>query len=125
MSSLQSRKILSVATNECLAVFDRASFEINTMGEGELQREVVGLFRTQIAQTEDKIAAVANERDWKFLTHTLRGAAAAVGAFEIHAMASDWEKSAAPASSAEQQKACADLRAAGHRYFAAVNALLS
>lgn len=75
-----------------LVVFDRERFLTSTMNDYNLQREVLNLFLDQLAH----IRAVINLKpqsssERKFMAHTLRGAAAAVGASEIESLAKSWE----------------------------------
>jgi HPt (histidine-containing phosphotransfer) domain-containing protein len=62
------------------------------MDDVDLQREVIGLFRAQVAETKERIkfGSISSE-DRKFLSHNLRGAAAAVGAVQIEELAKTWE----------------------------------
>jgi HPt (histidine-containing phosphotransfer) domain-containing protein len=77
-------------------VFDRRRFEANTMHDGALQREILGLFLAQLSQMRARLAEGAvSVEDSKFLGHTLRGAAAAVGALEFENMGTEWENLAA------------------------------
>jgi hypothetical protein len=73
-------------------VFDRIRFAHSTMDDIDLQREVIGLFRVQVAETKEriKLGSISAE-DRKFLSHNLRGAAAAVGALQIEELAKTWE----------------------------------
>jgi hypothetical protein len=62
------------------------------MDDINLQREVIGLFRAQVAETKERIKMGAiSPEDRKFLSHNLRGAAAAVGALQIEELAKTWE----------------------------------
>jgi HPt (histidine-containing phosphotransfer) domain-containing protein len=73
--------------------FDQQRFEANTMHDIVLQREILGLFLAQLAQMRARLAEDAvSVEDSKFLGHTLRGAAAAVGALEFENMGANWEK---------------------------------
>jgi hypothetical protein len=74
-------------------VFDRQQFEANTMYDTALQREILGLFLQQLEQLHIRLkeGAVSKE-DSKFLGHTLRGAATAVGALEFEDIGVNWEK---------------------------------
>lgn len=92
--SRQDFKHVLVAPGVVLSetVFDRIRFAQSTMDDIDLQREVIGLFRAQVAETKDriKLGSIAFE-DRKFLSHNLRGAAAAVGALQIEELAKTWE----------------------------------
>lgn len=92
--SRQDFKHVLVAPNVLLSevVFDRARFAQSTMDDIDLQREVIGLFRAQVAETKERIRLGSiSAEDRKFLSHNLRGAAAAVGAIQIEELAKTWE----------------------------------
>jgi hypothetical protein len=74
-------------------VFDRDRFEANTMHDVSLQREILGLFLAQLDQMRARLVeGPVSIEDSRFLGHTLRGAAAAVGAVEFEAIGLNWEK---------------------------------
>jgi HPt (histidine-containing phosphotransfer) domain-containing protein len=73
-------------------VFDRAHLAHYTMNSAELEREIIGLFLQQLPSTVNMIETAENAADWRLATHTLKGAAAAVGAWRIEAIALDLEK---------------------------------
>ena len=73
-------------------VFDREMFARNTMQDEILQKEILELFFTQLATIRARVeqGPVSTEES-KFMAHTLRGAAAAVGAKKIETIAAKWE----------------------------------
>jgi HPt (histidine-containing phosphotransfer) domain-containing protein len=81
----------SVAISSNSQVFNWAFFDHVTMGDLALQREVLGLFEAQLRQGCEQILAINDHDSWRYLTHMLRGAAAAVGANAIAELASHWE----------------------------------
>jgi HPt (histidine-containing phosphotransfer) domain-containing protein len=89
---LKHGQVAAVAAFEHAALnHDRLGY--STMDDKALQREVLGLFLDQLAETRATLLAKplsAQER--KFLAHNLRGAAAAVGAEQIEELARSWEK---------------------------------
>jgi HPt (histidine-containing phosphotransfer) domain-containing protein len=107
-----------------VASLDRALLSENTMGEPALQREVLGLFGAQLRQVTDQLVHVEDPRDWRFLSHTLRGAAAAVGAVEIRELATRWEKLPVAAMSAKREQARQELQHAAERFFEAAQSFL-
>jgi HPt (histidine-containing phosphotransfer) domain-containing protein len=75
------------------AVFDKSHFENATMHDVVLQREILGLFFVQLEQVRERVnMGPVSEEDAKFLAHTLRGAASAVGAMELEKIGTKWEK---------------------------------
>jgi HPt (histidine-containing phosphotransfer) domain-containing protein len=93
-------------------VFDRQQFEASTMSDLALQREILGLFFVQVeeALNQLKIASLTAD-EAKFMSHTLRGAAAAIGACEIEKLASEFDKRLL-----DQPQLAADLSAAGLKF---------
>jgi HPt (histidine-containing phosphotransfer) domain-containing protein len=92
--SRQDFKHVLVAPRVVLSetVFDRVRFAHSTMDDVDLQREVIALFRAQVADTKERIKfGSISAEDRKFLSHNLRGAAAAVGAQQIEELAKTWE----------------------------------
>lgn len=69
------------------AVFDRLGLEHNTMHDQRLAAEVLGLFLAQLPATITLLDEASTAADWKFAAHTLKGAAAAVGAQKLHNLA--------------------------------------
>jgi HPt (histidine-containing phosphotransfer) domain-containing protein len=75
------------------SVFDRSHFESATMHDVVLQREILGLFFAQLEQVRERInLGPVSDDDARFLAHTLRGAASAVGASELEKIGMKWEK---------------------------------
>ena len=73
-------------------VFDREMFACNTMQDEILQKEILGLFFSQLATVRARLEqGPVSAEESKFLAHTLRGAAAAVGARKIETIAAKWE----------------------------------
>ena len=74
------------------AAFDRVRFVQATMNDAQLQREVLGLFISQLSETRQRLkASIFSSEDRKFMSHNLRGAASAVGALQIEELAKTWE----------------------------------
>lgn len=73
-----------------------------TFGDEALKGEVIALFRKQLTQAREQIAAAATASDWRFVMHTLKGAAAAVGALQFAALAQEWEKAVFPSEGQRQ-----------------------
>ena len=58
-----------------------------TLGDAELEREIIGLFIDQAPSTMARLAPAAASRDWHEAAHTLKGSARAVGAWRIAELA--------------------------------------
>ena len=71
----------------CPAVFDRAHLSHYTMHSADLEREILGLFLTQLPATVSAIETAETAADWKLATHTLKGSCAAVGARRLQDIA--------------------------------------
>jgi HPt (histidine-containing phosphotransfer) domain-containing protein len=85
MTSSQSR------SRPVAEVFDQAHLARYTMNSIELEREIIGLFLVQLPATVDMIEEAETAAEWKLATHTLKGAAAAVGAKRLEAIAIELE----------------------------------
>ena len=69
-------------------MFDRSVLLRNTMDDLGLATEVLALFETQLQRLEKLDWA---QLDLEFEMHTLRGAAAAVGATQLQRLAESWK----------------------------------
>jgi len=69
------------------AVFDRAHLAHYTMGDQGLEAEIISLFLAQLPATIEMIEQAQTPAEWKLATHTLKGSAAAVGAFQLRDIA--------------------------------------
>jgi HPt (histidine-containing phosphotransfer) domain-containing protein len=106
-----------------LAPVDRAHLARYTRGDERLEREVLDLFIAHVPRTLAQLRAATTERDWFVSSHTLKGSAAAVGAWRVAALASDAEK-LADAKSDERAAVIAGLEAAAREVEAYVAAAL-
>lgn len=92
---------------------DRAYLARFTLGNTDLEREVLGLFAGQAPSYLDRLASARSPQDWRDAAHTLKGSAAAVGALHVAELAEVAERldRAGPgaASDAERARAVAAL----------------
>ncbi len=81
-----------------------------TMGDLQLEQEVLGLFADELPKTLDALRVAKTDLEWKIAAHTLKGSARAVGAWRIAAAAVAAEKSPVvvydPIGKAEAIAAC-------------------
>ncbi len=63
-----------------------------TMGDKDLEREVLNLFATQSAIYLDRLRAAEDDRAWLEAVHTLKGSATGVGAWRVANYASEVER---------------------------------
>ena len=70
----------SVADPEVLDVDHLSRY---TMGNRDLERELLRLFRAQIRAQVTGVAQARDAQDWRFATHTLKGVARSIGAWAI------------------------------------------
>ena len=54
-----------------------------TLGDSDLQSELLGMFREQLDAQSRRLETAADGRVWVQAAHTLKGAARAVGAFDL------------------------------------------
>jgi HPt (histidine-containing phosphotransfer) domain-containing protein len=78
------------------AVFDETHFVHQTFGDPDLQKEILGLFIAQVNEAKQAFCRPMTTNAWRFLTHTLKGAAASVGANRIAQLAAQWELAGSP-----------------------------
>ena len=67
-----------------------------TFGDIALRTEIIGLFGAQVKAVRTQLLLPINHKAWSYLTHTLKGAAAAVGAQQLAALADMWGHSSPP-----------------------------
>jgi HPt (histidine-containing phosphotransfer) domain-containing protein len=89
--------------HDCAAL-DIKFLDVNTFGDKALRSEIIGLFLAQLDSAKRSLVAPVDETAWQFLSHTLKGAAAAVGARQIAALADDWDACQAPSTAKERQE---------------------
>jgi HPt (histidine-containing phosphotransfer) domain-containing protein len=73
-----------------------------TLGDKTLRTEVLGLFLAQVDAVQTQLSLPIDATGWTFLTHTLKGSAAAVGAKHIAALAKAWEGLPMPTTDRER-----------------------
>jgi HPt (histidine-containing phosphotransfer) domain-containing protein len=106
-------------------IFDVAFFEHCTMGDKQLMIELIGLFKSQVEKTEIELMDITSDAKWRFLAHTLKGAASAIGAVEIETLASAWENRPAPKRFSEREALRATLEQVAKRFFVKAQAVLA
>lgn len=63
-----------------------------TLGDVELEREVMQLFFAQVPKTIAGLADALNDHEWRIAAHTIKGSARAVGAWQIARLAEQAER---------------------------------
>jgi len=66
---------------------DLAHLRRFTLGDQNLELEILGLFITQAPITLAALNAAATDRDWRIAAHTLKGSARAVGGSRVARLA--------------------------------------
>jgi len=64
-------------------VLDFAHLSTYTMNDGELERELLGIFQVQMREHLGGLRQAKASEEWKFAAHTLKGAARALGATRV------------------------------------------
>jgi chemotaxis protein histidine kinase CheA len=62
------------------AAFDAAHLRRYTLDNAELERELLGLFCTQLPLLLEQVAQASCEAEWRSAAHTLKGSARTIGA---------------------------------------------
>ena len=65
------------------AVIDLAHLDQYTLGDRELQTELLQLFRDQLKAQAEELASCTDAAAWKSAVHTLKGAARSIGAMQV------------------------------------------
>ena len=73
-------------------VLDLVHLARQTFGDRELERELLGLFEAQCRRLLPVLARAAGFEDRAHAAHTLKGAARAVGAWRVAAVADEFER---------------------------------
>ena len=89
-------------------VLDGAHLERMTLGQRELEQEVLGLFLQQMTQVMNMLEGLG--ADSAVLAHTLKGAALGIGAFRVAEAAQAVEQAARARETDALRRAMEDLR---------------
>ena len=81
-----------------------------TAGDPCLERELMGLFRTQAGQQVENIVSAFDDGAWKMATHTLKGSARSIGALRVGERAADLEEIGFEGDEGEKQAMIESLR---------------
>lgn len=100
--------------------FDRGHLDHVTMQEQSLAVEVLGLFLGQLPASIRDLAEARTAADWRLAAHSLKGAAAAVGARQLSEIASRIEGSAFPGEPRERETHLRALQSAEQAFRSAV-----
>ena len=76
---------------EITAPIDRGHLARYTLGDRELELEVLALFAGQAGKCLGEMAMVRTPKDWKETAHGLKGSARAVGAWDVANLAASAE----------------------------------
>jgi hypothetical protein len=106
------------ARKSCVAL-DSVFLIRNTFGDVALRNEILGLFKAQIDGLSRNLLLPMDGQAWHFVTHTLKGAAAAVGALDFASLAEDWARQTAPATIDQRQARVRELAEARTAFEAA------
>jgi HPt (histidine-containing phosphotransfer) domain-containing protein len=91
-------------SDEVQIALDVQQLNRSTFGDRGLRAEIVRLFTVQLVQTRARVVDAENAQDWRFVMHTLKGAASAVGALELAYLAAQWESQGLPADFGDREK---------------------
>ena len=114
VGQVQVSRLLKAKTP--VVVFDREHLAHYTMDSLDLEREIVGLFVSQLPSILDSLFQAKSAEDWRFATHTLKGSAQAIGACRIGSIAEKLEPVAAFERSEKREKLLADLTLATREF---------
>ncbi len=103
MSAVNQRTVALQPEPVSSLVFDEDHFARQTFGDRGLQQEIIQLFIAQVEDARKALGAPMTTTAWRFMTHTLKGAAGAVGAVRLAELAAAWELSGSPKDAAARQ----------------------
>ncbi|MBG0809466.1 Hpt domain-containing protein [Methylosinus sp. H3A] len=89
---------------------DWAYLARQTMGDAELEAELLALFSVQAGEFGGRLAAAGTDKARHDLAHTLKGAARAIGAFALGDAAEEYESALAAAEGAPDRLRALDAR---------------
>jgi HPt (histidine-containing phosphotransfer) domain-containing protein len=95
----------------------------NTFGDYSLRNEIIGLFLAQLDGSKKLFGTTIDQTSWQFTAHTLKGAAAAVGARQIIVLAEEWERTPVPNNQAKRDYCLFQLENCIAAFKAAANRL--
>ncbi len=108
--------------SDCVAL-DKDYLDRVTFGDIPLRDELINLFLAQVASMILKLPLLSKPDDWRFNAHSLRGAAAALGAQEIAALCTHWEEAGMPGNVSRRVDCMDLLKAAEARFRGALTTL--
>jgi hypothetical protein len=113
-----SKRVADIAgsTIENCAALDQDYLDRVTFGDIPLRDELISLFLAQVASMLIKLPLLRTPDDWRFNAHSLRGAAAAIGANQIAALCTHWEETGMPGLAADRQDCVLLLQVAEVRF---------
>ena len=82
-----------------------------TMGDPGLEKELLGMFQSQLDELIRAIERADDVAAWKLAVHTLKGAAMGVGAFPLARAAAAQEKAGFDAPASERRRLHDELKA--------------
>jgi HPt (histidine-containing phosphotransfer) domain-containing protein len=86
-SAVQPGVVAGIATSaelpKAMPPVDLSRLRRFTLGNIELEREIIGLFAVQAPIMMDALVKARTEGDWRDATHTLKGSSASVGAWLV------------------------------------------
>jgi len=86
-----------------MAPVDRVHLSRYTLGNAELDREILGLFLAQLPLSIEQLRFAVTDREWQIAAHTIKGSARAVGAWHVSRLAAEAEK--IPGGGGESERA--------------------
>ena len=100
-----------------MPILDVVHLRTYTAGDRAFEREILGLFTTELAKTMDALGKASTPREWHMAAHTLKGSSLSVGANRLAQAARAAEHLGAPGHGG-----CAAAIAAIEREIAEVHA---
>jgi HPt (histidine-containing phosphotransfer) domain-containing protein len=107
-----------------LPVIDRGHLRHQTLGDGALERVVLGLFLDEAPRYAQDISSANDSKSWRMAVHTLKGVALNLGAFRLAHCCREHERHELKFDLFETQAAARDIVAAINLTTAAILEIL-
>lgn len=95
-----------------MAPIDHAHLSRYTLGNPDLEREILGLFVAQLPLSIEQLRFAVTDREWQVAAHTIKGSARAVGAGHVANLALEAEQLPVIENGAERARILAGLEEA-------------
>lgn len=123
--SLDAEPGIGFVEPQCPWPVDIAHLRRFTMGDTQLEREVLGLYAEEIPRRLDALRQARTDKEWRMAAHTLKGSSRAVGAWRVAALSQRAERISGAEASLGRAEAVSLIEEAALEARAYIEALAS